>query len=100
MEKNTENSECLDWQAQPWIEPNTSCQPVLSPELLATGGAVLKEVITILIPKASTADTERIFSSFGLVQSKLHNKLGMEKAAKLVFLFKMLNSNSVLQKYL
>ncbi|XP_055845077.1 uncharacterized protein LOC129911335 [Episyrphus balteatus] len=37
---------------------------------------------------ASSASVERIFSTFGLVQSKLRNRLGNEKAAKLVFLFK------------
>lgn len=40
---------------------------------------------------ASTASVERNFSSFGLVQSKLRNRLGNEKAAKLVQIFKELN---------
>lgn len=54
---------------------------------------VLKEIEIFLTAKASTANVERIFSSFGLVQSKLRNRLGTEKAAKLVFLFKMLNQD-------
>ena len=45
----------------------------------------------LLSATASTAGLERIFSSFGLVQSKLRNKLGNEKAAKLTFLFKAMN---------
>lgn len=57
-------------------------------------GDVLKEVELILTAKATTANVERIFSSFGVVQSKLRNRLGLEKAAKLVFLFKMLNPNN------
>lgn len=61
---------------------------------------VLKEVTIILTAKASTADVERVFSSFGVVQSKLRNRLGLEKAAKLVFLFKMLNPNSIQEEYL
>ena len=36
---------------------------------------------------------ERIFSRFGLVHSKIRNKLGVEKAAKLVFLYKVLNKD-------
>lgn len=44
--------------------------------------------------QASSASVERIFSSFGIVQSKLRNRLGTEKAAKLVFLFKILNKHT------
>lgn len=55
---------------------------------------VFQEISTILNAKATTANVERMFSSFGLVQSKLRNRLGNEKAAKLVFLFKMLNKCS------
>jgi len=39
-----------------------------------------------------------MFSSFGLVHSKLHNKLGNDKAAKLTLLFKTLNQTSVFTK--
>lgn len=42
--------------------------------------------------KASTACVERVFSTFGVVQSKLRNRLGTEKASKLVFLMKQMNS--------
>jgi hypothetical protein len=35
----------------------------------------------------------KLFSSFGLVHSKLCNRLGIEKAGKLGFLFKLLNRN-------
>ena len=38
------------------------------------------------------ASVERIFSTYGLVQSELRNRLGNEKAGKLVFLFKCLNN--------
>ena len=37
---------------------------------------------------ASSASIERVFSTFGLVHSKLRNRLGIEKAAKLVFCFR------------
>lgn len=40
---------------------------------------------------ASSAGIERLFSSFGLVHSKIRNKLGTEKAAKLVSVFRALN---------
>lgn len=40
---------------------------------------------------AATASLERTFSSFGMIQSKLRNRLGNEKAGKLTFLFKYKN---------
>lgn len=39
---------------------------------------------------ASSSSIERVFSSFGLVHSKLRNRLGNDKAAKLVFCYRML----------
>ncbi|CAG9790929.1 unnamed protein product [Diatraea saccharalis] len=41
---------------------------------------------------------ERLFSSFGLVHSKLRNKLGTEKAAKLVAIMRALNQYGSLEK--
>jgi hypothetical protein len=41
----------------------------------------------------SSASIERVFSSFGLVQSKLRNRLGVERATKLVFCYRMLRGN-------
>lgn len=40
----------------------------------------------------SSASIERVFSTFGLVHSRIRNRLGIEKAGKLVFIFRMLNS--------
>ena len=40
---------------------------------------------------ASSAGVERVFSTFGLVHTKLRNRLGTEKAGKLVFIYKLLN---------
>jgi len=48
-------------------------------------------VLTILFTICS-ADIERIFSTFNLMQSKLRNTLGNEKTAKLVFIFKCMRS--------
>ena len=39
---------------------------------------------------ASSAPIERMFPSFGLVHNKICNRLGVEKAAKLVFCYRML----------
>jgi len=39
---------------------------------------------------ASFASIERIFSSFGLIHNKICNRPGVEKAAKLVFCYRML----------
>lgn len=48
-------------------------------------------ITQLLCAAASSASVERIFSTFGLVHSKLRNRLGTEKAAKLVFLYKYYN---------
>lgn len=48
-------------------------------------------IISLLTAVASSAGVERIFSSFGLIHSKLRNRLGPEKAGKLVFLFQIMN---------
>ena len=59
-------------------------QDKLSPELTELAEQ-------LLITCASSAEVERIFSTFGIVFTKLRNRLGIEKAHKLVFLFKILN---------
>src|SRR5271155_1305598 len=41
-------------------------------------------VIQLLTATASSAGVERVFSTFGLVHSNLRNRLGIEKAGKLV----------------
>ena len=58
------------------------------------------EIFTVLIDlvnqlysaSASSANIERIFWTFGVVMSKLRNRLGYEKAAKQVFLLKRFNN--------
>lgn len=40
---------------------------------------------------ASSASIERLFSTFGLVWSKLRNKLGVDKAHKLVKVYRFLH---------
>lgn len=42
---------------------------------------------------ASSAAVERVFSTFGIVHSKLRNRLGIQKAGKLVFLFQHYNND-------
>ena len=44
---------------------------------------------------ASSAGVERVFHSFGLVQSKLRNRLGTEKASRLVFVYKAFNPKAL-----
>ncbi|XP_053102956.1 uncharacterized protein LOC128323583 [Hemicordylus capensis] len=48
-------------------------------------------MISLLTAVASSAGVERILSSFGLIHSKLRNRLGPDKAGKLVFLFQIMN---------
>lgn len=42
---------------------------------------------------ASSASIERIFSSFGYIHSKIRNRLGVDKTAKLVFCYRLLRGN-------
>lgn len=51
-------------------------------------------VRTLFTAIASSAGIERVFSSFGFVHSDVRNRLGTEKAAKLTFMYKVLNSDS------
>lgn len=41
---------------------------------------------------ASSAGVERVFSTFGFIHSKVRNRLGIQKAGKLVTIFKHLNN--------
>ncbi len=57
-----------------------------------------KELVAIgmlFTAKATSAGIERMFSSFRLVHSKLRNKSGVEKASRLVFMFKSLNDTNL-----
>lgn len=56
--------------------------------------ANLKDIEMLTTAVASSAGIERTFSKQSLVQSKLRNKLGNEKAAKLVFIYQQLNAGS------
>ena len=47
-------------------------------------------VISLLSASSSSVSIARIFSTFGLVMSKLRNRLGLYKAQKLVFLYRTL----------
>uniref|UniRef100_A0A2D4HHD3 HAT C-terminal dimerisation domain-containing protein n=1 Tax=Micrurus lemniscatus lemniscatus TaxID=129467 RepID=A0A2D4HHD3_MICLE len=48
-------------------------------------------MISLLTAVASSFGIERIFSSFGLIRSKLRTRLRPDKAGKLVFLFQIMN---------
>jgi len=53
----------------------------------------LHSTLQLLMSAAPAAGVERVlyFFSYGLVQFKLCNQLGTDKASKLVFLYKFLN---------
>ena len=55
---------------------------------------VISAVQQLLSAVASSSGIERVFSSYGLVHSKLRNRLGTTKAVKLVFLFKTMNAHT------
>ena len=50
----------------------------------------------LLASPASSASIERVFSSFGLIHTKVRNRLGNAKAAKLVFCYRMLRGKEEL----
>ena len=50
--------------------------------------------ILLLCLPSSSASIERIFSNFGAIQTKLRNRLGLEKAAKLVTCYRSLRDNT------
>ena len=50
----------------------------------------------LLVMLASSAAKERIFSNFCLIQTKLRNKLGIQKCGKLVFCYQMLRGKGEL----
>ncbi len=56
---------------------------------------VISAAQQLLSAVASSSGVERVFSSYGIVHSKLRNRLGTEKAAKLVFLFKTINAHKM-----
>lgn len=50
--------------------------------------------ICVLSCPASSAAIERIFSSFGNVHTKARNRLGVERASKLVFCYRLLRGST------
>ena len=66
---------------------NFKCK--LSPPLISTA-------LKLLHLTSSSAATERVFSNFGLVQSKLQNHFGLGKAAKHVTCYRQLHGNAEL----
>ena len=47
-----------------------------------------------MVATASSESVERVFSRFGLVHSKLQNRLEVDKAGKLVFVYKIINDKA------
>ncbi|XP_076038547.1 uncharacterized protein LOC143023811 [Oratosquilla oratoria] len=56
---------------------------------------VISAAQQLLSAVASSSGVEQVFSSYGIVHSKLRNRLGTEKAAKLVFLSKTINAHKM-----
>jgi len=83
-------SACVDRMSPvAWWTSVANCKCKVSPPLISTALKLFH------LPSSSTA-TERVFSNFGLVQSKLRNQLGLEKAAKLVICYRQLSGNAEL----
>jgi len=54
-------------------------------------------MVTLQSACCSSASLERVFSSFGLVHTKLRNRLGNDKSQKLVFCYRMLRGCNELE---
>ena len=81
------SSACVDRMLPvAWWTSVSNCKCKVSPPLISTA---------LHLPSSSAA-TERVFSNLGLVQSKLRNHLGLEKAAKLVTCYRQLRGNAEL----
>lgn len=63
-------------------------------EIDRLNNTVFSIIEQLFTAQATSASVERVFSSFGLVHTKLRNRLGTDKAAKLVFLFKIFNKDT------
>lgn len=50
--------------------------------------------VKLLRMPSSSASIERVFSNFGLIQTKLRNRLGLQKAARLVFCYRYLRGKA------
>ena len=64
-------------------------------KLIPSISSAFSRYITGLPAINSSASIERVFSSFGLVHSRIRNRLGIEKAGKLVFIFRILNTGII-----
>ena len=54
-------------------------------------------MVNLHTASASAACIERVFSTFGLVMTDLRNRLGFEKAQKVVFCYRMLGGQTELE---
>lgn len=61
---------------------------------LGVPGDFIDMAIQLLEAPASSASIERIFSNFSYIHTKIRNRLGVEKASKLVFCYRMLRGLS------
>ena len=57
----------------------------------------IKFAVQLMGVPASSASIKRIFSSFGQIHSKLRNRLGLERATKLVFCYRILRGPKELE---
>uniref|UniRef100_A0A0K2T0Z6 HAT C-terminal dimerisation domain-containing protein n=1 Tax=Lepeophtheirus salmonis TaxID=72036 RepID=A0A0K2T0Z6_LEPSM len=61
--------------------------------MVSNADEIISALYQLMTAVAMSSGVERVFSSFGLVYSKLRNFFGIEKAAMLVFLFKSMTLN-------
>ena len=66
------------------------------PAMMKTLTDLCQLAVTLLNLPSSSASIERIFSNFGIVQTKLRNRLGVEKAAKHVMCYRQLRGHAEL----
>ena len=72
------------------ISPNTWWQGVVACGVDPS----FTDLARLMSSPASSASIERVFSTFSLIHNKIRNRLGVQKASKLVFCYRMLRGGT------
>ena len=76
---------------KPYVEAANCMQPCDWWQLVNISDELKLQIIALHSCGSTTAPLERMFSSFGWIHNDQRNRLGAEKASKLLFCFKVLN---------
>ena len=83
--KFTDSQSSSQWKNHHWTKPTVWWLAVKRSQAVCKDRCEIAK--KLLVMPASSGRTERVFSNFGLVQTKLCNRLGVEKAANVCVRF-------------